>query len=49
MKLSANACIKLKFNPFPPRPAKTSPFVILLCLTQGNFTREGKASKKHES
>ena len=26
------------FNPFPPKPAKTSPFVILLCLMPDDFT-----------
>ena len=32
------------FNPFSPRPAKTVPFVSLLCLTLHNFTRQGRAS-----
>ena len=33
------------FNPFsPPRPAKTIHFVILLCLTPYDFTRQGRAS-----
>ena len=27
----------LLLNPFPPRPAKTGPFVILLCLTSRRF------------
>ena len=30
-------------NPFPPRPAKTGPFIILLCLMSDDFTREGRA------
>ena len=32
------------FNPFSPRPAKTVPFVSLLCLTLYNFTRQGRAT-----
>ena len=28
----------VKLNPFPPRLTKTSPFVILLCLTPEDFT-----------
>ena len=35
-------CPFLFLNPFPPRPAKTSPFVILLCLTLKNFTCQDK-------
>ena len=30
--------------PLSPRPAKTVPFVSLLCLTLCNFTRQGRAS-----
>ena len=29
---------------FPPRPAETAPFVILLCLTPNDFTHQGRAS-----
>ena len=32
------------FNHFPPRPAKTDLFVILLCLTPDDFNRQGRAS-----
>ena len=32
------------FNPFSPRPAKTVPFVSLLCLTLYDITRQGRAS-----
>ena len=32
-------------NPFSPRPAKTGHFVILLCRTPYNFTRQGRASR----
>ena len=32
------------FYPFSPRPAKTVHFVILLCLTPDNITRQGRAS-----
>ena len=28
----------LYFNPLTPRPAQTSPFVSLLCLTPNSFT-----------
>ena len=31
------------FNPFPPRVAKSSHFVSLLCLTPDDFTRQGRA------
>ena len=30
--------------PFPPRVAKTSSFVILLCLMSDDFTHQGRAS-----
>ena len=30
-------------NPLPPRPAKLGSFVILLCLTPNDFTRQGRA------
>ena len=29
---------------FPPKPAKTNSFVILLCLTPDDFTHQGRAS-----
>ena len=32
------------FNPFTPRPAKTDPFSILICLTPDNFTCQWRAS-----
>ena len=32
------------FNFFSSTPAKTIPFVILLCLTADDFTRRGRAS-----
>ena len=32
-----------EFN-FSPRPAKATPFVILLCLMPDDFTRQGRAS-----
>ena len=31
-------------NPFSPRPAKTGPFIILLCLMTDDFTCQGRAS-----
>ena len=31
-------------NPFTPWPAKTVPFVIVLCLIPNDFTRQGRAS-----
>ena len=34
----------LFLNPLPPRPAKTSPFIILLCLMPDYFTSQGRAS-----
>ena len=37
-------CPSLFLNPFPLRPAKTVPFVILLCLTPDDFTYQGRAS-----
>ena len=33
-------------NPFPPTPAKTTPFVILLCLMPDDFTRQERASRR---
>ena len=30
--------------PFFPRPPKTAPFVILLCLTPAGFTLQGRLS-----
>ena len=42
--LTGPICPSLFLNPFPPRPAKTVPFVSLLCLTLYNFTRQGRAS-----
>ena len=35
-------------NPFPPRQAKTGPFVILVCLKADNFTHQGRASSGWE-
>ena len=35
-------CPSLFLKPFPPRPAKTDPFVILLCLAPNDFTRQGR-------
>ena len=32
-------------NHFPPRPTKTCPFIILLCLLLDDFTRQGRASR----
>ena len=34
----------LILSSFPPRLAKTAPFVILLCLTPDDFTCQGRAS-----
>ena len=42
--LTGPICPSLFLNPFSPRPAKTVPFVILLCLTPDDFTRQGRAS-----
>ena len=36
---------KMLMNPFPPRQAKTGSFVILLCLTSDDFTRQGRAGE----
>ena len=36
--------LAIEVNPFSPRPAKTVHFVILLCLTLYDFTRQGRAS-----
>ena len=33
-------------NPFTPRLAKTTPFVILLCLMPDDFTHQGRALVK---
>ena len=33
----------LFLNPFPPRAAKSGHYVILLCLTPDNFTRQRRA------
>ena len=33
-----------RFNPFPPRAAKSGHFVILLCVTPDDFTRQRRAS-----
>ena len=35
----------LFLNPFSPRPAQTSPFIIVLCLMPNYFTRQGRASR----
>ena len=37
-------CPSLFLNPFPPRAAKSGHFVILLCLTPDDFTRQQRAS-----
>ena len=37
-------CSTVLFNLSSPRPAKTVPFVILLCLTPDDFTRQWRAS-----
>ena len=37
-------CHRKQHNFNPPRPAKTGPFIILLCLTQDDFTCQGRAS-----
>ena len=42
--LTEPICPFLFLNPFPPRPNKIGPFVILLYLTPDDFTREGRAS-----
>ena len=34
-RLTGPICPSLFFNPFTPRPAKTGPFIVLLCLTLG--------------
>ena len=34
------------FNPFPPRLAKTTPVVILLCPKLDDFTDQGRASRR---
>ena len=34
-------------NPFPPKPAKTGPFIILLCLTPDDFTHQGRTLKTY--
>ena len=45
VKPCLNTYISLLFNPFlPPRPSKTSCFVILLYLMPGDFTCEGRVS-----
>ena len=38
------AKVTTNINPFPPRLAKTGPFVILLCLMPDNFICQGRAS-----
>ena len=35
--------VELHINPFPPRVAKSGHFVILLCLTPDEFTRQTRA------
>ena len=37
-------CHRKQHNFNPPRPAKTGPFIILLCLTPDDFTCQGRAS-----
>ena len=36
--------VLVHFNFFPPEPAKTALFIILLCLTPDDFTRQGRTS-----
>ena len=42
--LTEPICPSLFLNTFPPRAAKSGHFVILLCITPGNFTRQRRAS-----
>ena len=42
--LTGPTCPSLFLNPFSPRPAKTVPFVSLLCLMLYYFTHQGRAS-----
>ena len=42
--LTGPICPSLFLNSFFPRPAKASPFVILLCLMPDNFICQGRAS-----
>ena len=42
--LTEPICPSLFLNTFPPRAAKSGHFVILLCLTPGNFTHQRRAS-----
>ena len=39
-----STCLHIQFNPFLPRPAKTTSFVNLLCLRGDDFTFQGRAS-----
>ena len=41
--LTEPICPSLFLNPFPPRAAKSGHFVILLCLTPDDFTRQRRA------
>ena len=41
---SENALLVYSINLSSPSPAQTVPFVILLCLTPDNFTRQWRAS-----
>ena len=44
MEQSIQATVGIFINLSSPRPAKTIPFVILLCLTPDDFTRQWRAS-----
>ena len=37
--------VQLPFNLSSPRPVKTVPIVMLLCLTSADFTRQWRASR----
>ena len=39
--LTGLICPSRVVNPFPPRPTKADPIVVLLCLTPDYFTYEG--------
>ena len=42
--LTEPVCPSLFLNPFPPRLTKSGHYVILLCLTPDDFTRQMRAS-----
>ena len=43
--LTGPICPSLFLNLSSPRPVKTIPFVILLCLMPNDFTHQGRASR----